>query len=186
VSAANATEPSGTSTSEAKPPRGPLVAGNGKLFGIVILGVVALCLVAGIVIALISASNDGARSQRLKEQGIHVPVTVNNCLGLLGGTGSTPAGFVCHGTYVVDGKTYHEVIGAKGTFSRPGVIVAGVADPTQPSTVVTAQSASSPQSSVTAYVIVSLLALVLVGTLLWMVILVRRRRAERELVPTTQ
>jgi hypothetical protein len=141
----------------------------------VVLGIVAVCLVLGIVVALISAGNDNSRSSRLKNQGIHVPVTVSYCLGQLSGSGSTLAGYTCHGTYVVHGTTYHEVIGAKSTFSKPGTVIAGVADPTQPSTVVTATSAESSSTSVAPYVIVAVLVLLLIGALAWMVVLIRRR-----------
>ena len=176
MSAPSFSESSPGAPEETKPPRGPIVAGSGRTLGIVVLGVVAVGLVLGIVVALISAGNDNSRTSRLKNQGIHVPVTVTYCLGDLSGSGSTLASYTCHGTYVVHGTTYHEVIGSKSTFSKPGTVIAGVADPTQPSTVVTASSAQSTSTSAAPYVIVAVLVLVLIGTLAWMVILIRRRR----------
>ena len=65
-------------------------------------------------------------------------VTVTHCLALMGGTGSSPAGYECTGTYTyhgthfiegVPGSTYHPdraVVGRRGGVGRPGPAVDAV------------------------------------------------------------
>src|SRR5665213_2650707 len=69
--------------------RAKLVAGS--------LGLVALAAV--LVVSFLSVTNDNARIDRMKANGIPVTVTVTNCRGNIGGSGSNSAGFTCRGDY---------------------------------------------------------------------------------------
>lgn len=147
---------------------------------LVILGVVT-------VVSFVSAATDNARIERMKAHGIAVAVTVTDCVGNLGGSGSNGAGDTCHGRYRVGATTYHEVIGSMSRFSPPGTIIAGVADPSQPSTVEIASAVTTSTPSNNAYLAPGLLALLFV-VLTWAYVhLARRSRARtpaRDDVPT--
>lgn len=146
------------------------------MLGIVLLGVVCVCLLIGIVVGFISASNDRDRTARLKTEGIHVPVKIVTCIGQLSGSGSSVSGYNCQGSYVVAGKSYQEPIGAKTTFSDTGTIVAGIADPTEPTRVVTAVSVEESHTSAAPYVVEAILIVLFIAMLAWMIILIGRRR----------
>jgi len=133
--------------------RGATAVGVGRRPWIVV-GVLALALSAVVlIVSLASAANDNARVTRLKSRGIAVSVTVASCTGNLGGSGSNAASYTCSGTYRVKATTYHETIGSMSAFTTPGTHVAGVADPSQPSTVVLASSLRSASASGSVFVI---------------------------------
>src|SRR5579862_3147188 len=84
-------------------------------------GAALLAGFAIIVIAtFINAANDISRIDRLKSHGISVVVTVANCVGNLGGSGSNAAGYTCQGIYRVDGVRYLEDIGSLTTMKITG------------------------------------------------------------------
>ena len=124
-----------------------------------VIGLLAFALV--IVVSFISASNDNARIHRLKSHGIPVVVTVTYCVGNLGGSGSSGAGYTCHGKYSVGTTHFRELIGSKSTFSAPGAKVQGVADPSQPSTVVLASEVRTSAATSSAFYAPGLLAVIL-------------------------
>jgi len=128
-----------------------------------------------IVVSFISATNDNARIDRLKDHGVAVRVTVTSCVGNIGGSGSNAAGYTCHGSYSVHGVRYDEVIGSKTTFSTTGTHVRAIADPERPSTIEVASSVAKSSSSHSVYLVPSLL------TLLFLVlsIALRRRHSSR-------
>lgn len=120
-----------------------------------------LLLAVAIAASFISASRDNARLERLHSQGIAVNVTVSDCRGNLGGSGSNSVDYTCHGDYRVGATTYHEVIGAMTTFALAGSVVRGVIDPSQHGyvTLASALEHTTPSSSV--YIVPGLLALAL-------------------------
>jgi len=127
-----------------------------------VAGVIACAVLAVIVtVSFVSAATDNARIERLKFHGVPVTVTVINCVGNIGGSGSNAAGYTCRGKYDVDGVNYREIIGSKTTPSPPGSKVRGVADPARPSTVVLASAVTSSSTSPSVFVVPSLLALLL-------------------------
>jgi len=138
--------------------------------GVFLLSVFAIVIVA----TFISATNDNARIDRLKSQGLSVVVTVTSCVGNIGGSGSNAAGYTCHGSYRVGGVRYEEIIGSKTTQSPAGTEVRAVADPNRPSTVELATAVARSASSSSVYVVPSILALVFVVLAL---ALLRRRRS---------
>jgi hypothetical protein len=143
--------------------RGPAVASIGRRFWLVV-GVIALLTFAvAIVVSFLSASNDNARIERLKDHGIPVAIRVTNCYGNIGGSGSNGAGYTCHGRYRVDGVSFEETIGAMSVFSSSGTLVRGVADPLQHSSVVLASAVRRSVASASAYLDPGLLAVVLLA-----------------------
>ena len=118
------------------------------------------------VIVVISFLNANATSHRLKVRGIHVDATVTLCIGNLGGSGSTGAGFTCHASYAVQGAHYDQVVTGLTTFRAPGTVIAAVVDPQQPTTIETEQAlgASSPSViPIIVSVLLLLLAIILTG-----------------------
>ncbi|HEY5265186.1 MAG TPA: hypothetical protein VIJ40_00065 [Acidimicrobiales bacterium] len=136
------------------------------------LGLIALAAV--LVVSFLSVTNDNARIDRMKASGIPVTITVTNCRGNIGGSGSNSAGYTCRGDYSVGGATYHELIGSMATFSAPGTAVHGVADPSHHSTVALSSAVKSSKASDGAFVPLGLLTLVFVA--LSLVFLGRARR----------
>jgi len=153
-------EPSATERSSGAALRGPAVAGTGRTLGLITAGVVLAVAAVIIVVGVIAATQDNARIDRMKARGVPVSITVADCIGNLGGSGSNGAGYTCRGDYAVAGTTYHEVIGGTSAFTDPGTALAGVADPAQPSTVIVAHAVATSETSSTAYVILGLLSLV--------------------------
>jgi hypothetical protein len=143
-------------------------------------GALALLIFAiVVVVSFLSAANDNARIERMKAHGISVAVTVTNCTGNLGGSGSNGAGFTCEGSYSTGGTTFHEVIGSMILFASPGAIVHAVADPSQPSSVVLASAIKSSVASSRAYLSPGLLTLVLIAFALVFLKVARRSVSAR-------
>jgi hypothetical protein len=127
--------------------------------------VVAFCLVAlaALTLALtVRAVHQDSRSHRLEHRGVAVAVTVTRCLGIASGTGITVTSFVCHGSFVLNGKRYDDVIGGTTTLHSPGDRLQGVVDPKSPSVLSTAHAVESPQSTVRPFVIAAIPAVALV------------------------
>lgn len=143
--------------------RGPEVQRIGRRFWIKVGAVSLASLAAIIVISYISAVNDNARIDRLKTHGISVVVTVTNCVGNIGGSGSNAAGYTCHGKYRLNGVRYFEVIGSKTTLSAPGSTLRSVADPGRPTTIELASAVATSSSSPKVYLVPSLLAFLFVA-----------------------
>jgi hypothetical protein len=138
-----------------------------------ILLIAALAII--VIISFVSAVNDIARINRLKFHGVPVVVTVTNCAGNIGGSGSNAAGYTCRGVYEIKGNTYHEIIGSKATLSTAGSEVRCVADPARPSTIELTSAVASTSTSAAPFVVPSLLALLL----LTLVVTLFRRRSQK-------
>lgn len=160
--------------------RGPEVQNIGRRFWITASAVILVGLASIVVVSFVSAVIDNARINRLKNHGVSVIVTVTNCVGNIGGSGSNSAGYTCHGKYQVNGVLYQEIIGSKTSFSAPGSKVRGVADPAQTSTVEIASAVASSSSSSTVYIIPVLLALLVITLAL---VLLRRLQQIRRRIP---
>ena len=142
-----------------------------------VTGTLLLCAFAVlIIVSFVSAFNDNARIDRLKSHGVSVVVTVTNCVGNIGGSGSNGAGYTCNGSYRVHGIRYQEIIGSKTTLSTEGTKVRGVADPNHPSTIELASAVAKSSSSASVYVVPSVLVLALV---IIAIVILRRRRTSR-------
>jgi hypothetical protein len=155
----------------------------GRRFWTVAGSVVFTLLSILVVVSFISAALDNARIGRLKSHGVPVIVTITDCVGNIGGSGSNGAGYTCYGTYRVHGARYHEVIGSKSTLSNRGSTVRAVADPNRPSTVELASAVATSSASSSAYVVPGILAILLVSLGL---LLGRRYRRSRGAEPFAQ
>ncbi|MDE3087487.1 MAG: hypothetical protein KGJ77_12060, partial [Acidobacteriota bacterium] len=75
--------------------------------------VVALC-VAGVVVAAGALFYDGAHKNAqitaLRQRGVPVTMTVDDCRGLLGGSGSNAAGYSCWGSFTEASRRYTEYL----------------------------------------------------------------------------
>jgi len=157
--------------------RGPAAVGVGRRFWLVV-GAMGLVIVAAtLVVTFVSAANDNSRVSRLKDHGIAVVVSVDTCIGNLGGSGSNASSYTCTGTYVARATTYHEVIGAMSFFATPGTRERAVADPARPSTVELASAVSSSHASNGRFIVPGLLAVALLTMILSFVRLLRRPTA---------
>ena len=138
--------------------------------------VVALCLVALAVVAvvlLVAGIHKNAQINRLRSDGVPVTVTVSGCLGLLGGSGSNPAGYACQGTFTLDGHRYSESIPGN-TLRPPGTKVRAVAVSGSPPLLSTAHAVATDRASASVFVVPIILFVILVGLVGGL--LFRRRR----------
>ena len=143
--------------------------------------VAALVVLVGVAIAasVVSAGRDVVRLDRLRSHGIPVMVTVVDCRGNLGGSGSNVVDYTCHATYRVDATTYHEVIGPL-TSSRPaGATLRGVVDPSQHDYLVLASALRHRASPLRILLVPGLLVVGFVLALALSLWRVRRREGTR-------
>ena len=145
--------------------------------------VAALCMAALAVTAVVltvAGADKNAQITRLRNHGTTVAVTVTGCLGLLGGSGSNPAGYECRGAYRVDGRRYVADIPGTG-LRRPGSTLRAVIDPDDPALLSTPAILASEHASWRVYVVpgaLFLAVLCLAGLALW-----RSRRARARPAP---
>jgi hypothetical protein len=138
-----------------------------------VLGLVVVIVVAGVL--LVAGVKKNSQIDSLKSTDV-VPVdlTVTRCLALVGGTGSSPAGFECTGTYTYRGATYTE--GVPGSVDRPvGSTVHGIVAAGDPALFSTPRAVASEQVSAVRVALPAVLLVVALGGLAW-VVLRRRRR----------
>jgi hypothetical protein len=163
-------------SSEVSSLRGPEAQRIGGRFWFATGALLLTAFAVVIIVSFISATNDNSRIDRLKTRGVSVVVTVTNCVGNIGGSGSNASGYTCHGSYRVKDVRYQEIIGSKSTLSTVGSKVQGIADPAHPSTIELASAVARSSSSPSGYVVPSVLALLFVAlTLLFL----RRLRSTR-------
>lgn len=149
--------------------RGPEAQRIGGRFWFATGAILLIAFAMAITVSFISAAHDNSRIERLKTEGVPVVVTVTNCVGNIGGSGSNASGYTCRGAYRVKGVSYQETIGSKSTLSSVGSTVSGIADPERPSTVELASAVARSSPSPSAYVVASVLALLFVAlTLLFL------------------
>lgn len=162
--------------------RGPAVAGVGRTFWLVASAVGLLVFAVILIVSFVATVNDNARTSRLKSDGIPVAVTVTECFGNLGGSGSNAANYTCHGRYEVSGVQYEELIGSLTSLTRSGTVVRGVVDPLHHDAVVLAKAVRMSSTASGSYVIEGILSLVFL-LLTWVLVRVARRTAtSREFV----
>ena len=163
-------------SSEVPSLRGPEAQRIGGRFWFATGALLLTAFAVVIIVSFISATNDNSRIHRLKTRGVSVVVTVTNCVGNIGGSGSNASGYTCHGSYLVKGANYQEVIGSKSTLSSVGSKVQGIADPAHPSTIELASAVARSSTSPSVYVVPSVLALFFIALTL---IFFRRLRTSR-------
>jgi len=127
--------------------------------------VAALCMVGLVVTAVVLAvagADKNAQITRLRDHGVSVQVTVTGCLGLLGGSGSNPAGYECRGAYRAEGRRYVEDIPGTG-LRRPGSTLRAVIDPDDPALLSTPAILATEHASWRVYVVPGALLLVVIA-----------------------
>ncbi len=155
--------------------RGAGVDVNTRLAGRVVAAVCLVGLAVLVVILFVAGYHKNEQINRLRQHGVPVTVTVTGCLGLLGGSGSNPAGYACQGTFMLGGQHYRESI--PGTALRPpGSKVQAVAVAGDPPLLSTRHAVATDRASASVYVVPAILLVVLV--LLLGVVEVRRRSAK--------
>jgi hypothetical protein len=138
-------------------------------------GLVALAVL--LVVSFVAASTNNARITRMKDHGIPVVVTVSDCIGNLGGSGSNATNYTCSGHYAIAGTPYREVVGAMTAFAPPGTHVRALADPSRPSTIELTTAVAWATASASAYAIPGALSLAFVALCL---VFFRLARAARK------
>ena len=95
---------------------------------------VVLCIILNVTLM---THQDQARYVRLTQHGVPVNVRVLSCIGNLGGSGSTSAGYTCTVTYQASGRNYRVTLQDQAVFEKTGSTVAAVADPANATYVIT-------------------------------------------------
>jgi len=170
---------SGAETSGARPVstlRGAGVqvdtARAGRILLVVVL--VALVVVGGVL--LVAGYRKNAQVDDLRTHGVPVQVTVHHCLGLIGGTGSSPAGYECTAGYTFHGTAYVEGIPGS-TFYPDGASVAGVVPSDDPGLLSTPAAVASSHRSVSLYAVGAVLLATAAGIVVWTALRRRSRAA---------
>ena len=136
-----------------------------------VLGLVVVVAVAGVL--LVARIRKNSQIDALKANAVPVELTVTHCQALIGGTGSSPAGFECTGTYVYEGHHYSE--GVPGTEMLPvGTTVHGIVASGDPGLFSTFATVASEHTSMARVVLPAGVLAVAVGGCVWVV--VRHRR----------
>jgi len=136
-----------------------------------VLGLVVVMAVAGVL--LVAGIRKNSQIDSLKANGVPVELTVTHCQALIGGTGSSPAGFECTGTYVYQGHRYSE--GVPGSENLPvGSTVHGIVASDDPALFSTPQTVASEHTSVARVALPAAVLVLAIGTCVWVV--VRHRR----------
>ena len=139
------------------------------------VGLVLAALLGLTVAFAVIGQHKNQQIDELRQQGVPVTVTVTMCQELLGGSGSNGAGFACTGTYSLDGHRYSESL--PGTAGHaPGATVAGVAVPSDPTLLSTAQIVQSEHTSWNVYVLPAVFFALFLLVIAAVVLQRRRRR----------
>jgi hypothetical protein len=140
---------------------------------------IGLCLVTVAVIAVVltvAGIHNNSQINKLRHDGIPVTVTVTKCLGLMGGSGSNPAGYSCSGSFTIHGIRYVEAL--PGTAHHEvGSEVAATAVPNDPALVSPDSVLRSEHSSLSVFIL-PLVLLVVLALLIALIVVVRQRRRD--------
>lgn len=142
-------------------------------FALLILVVVVVVLV---IVLYAAGARKNAQVTKLRDHGVPVVVTITQCRGELGGSGSNGAGFVCRGAYRLDGRRYVESIPGDTRYD-PGTSIKAVSVVADPRLVAPAATVASEHASATVYVLPTVLLAALLATCGVLLYRLRRRRA---------
>jgi hypothetical protein len=140
------------------------------------LVVVTLVVVAAVL--LVAGYRKNAHITELRTHGVPVELTVTDCLGLMGGSGSNLAGYDCRGTYTYGGRTFAEDIPGNGLRVK-GTEVRGVVVSSDPALFSTPAAVASEHASASVYAAPIALLLAAAAVVGWLAVRRRRRAAHR-------
>ena len=131
-----------------------------RRLGRILVGVVLATLAVLVVVFTVVGVHKNHQNDRLHNDGVPVTFTVTSCTGLLGGSGSNVAGYVCHGTLHAR-RPHLQRAAARQRFHRPGSTVPAVAVPGDPALVSPAAMVATEHSSAGVFVVPRILSCVL-------------------------
>ena len=138
----------------------------------VAVGLVLATLAVLVVVLTVAGFHKNSQITDLQTKGVPVTVTVTGCEGLLGGSGSNAAGYLCRGSFTLDGQRYTEDIPGS-TFYRPGHTLGAITVRNDPGLLGLAGAVGKEHTSDRVFVLPAILAVVLV--VLGGLVLLRRR-----------
>jgi len=156
--------------------RGAGVQVDAARVGRVALVLLLVVLVVVGAVLLVAGYRKNSQVEDLRSHGVPVQVTVDHCLGLMGGSGSNTAGYECTGTYTVHGTAYVEGLPGS-TFHADGATVAGEVPSDDPGLLSTPSTVATSHTTVTLYLVGGALLLVAVAIVVWLAL--RHRRGRR-------
>jgi hypothetical protein len=139
---------------------------------------VALCLlvlaavVGGLFVAGVNRNNE---ITRFREGSVPVTVTVTDCRGLLGGSGSNAAGSSCSGTFVLGGRRYSATLPGN-TLVASGTTIRLVTVAADPGLLETVHQVQSQHTSRRVFLLPAVLAVLLFALTAFVAALAFRRR----------
>lgn len=155
--------------------RGATVSFNPRRVVQVAVGLVLVTLAVTAIVLAVAGIHSNDQINRLQTQGQPVTVTVTGCLGLLGGSGSNEAGYLCTGSYQLAGHAHREPLPGS-TFYRPGTKVPSIAIPGDPALVSPVAVVNAQQASNGVFVAPIVLGVILLALI---AVLVLRNRPGR-------
>jgi hypothetical protein len=164
--------------------RGATVDVDIRRTGRVVVGICLVTLVVLAVVFLVAGLHTNGQINRLRHEGVPVRVTVTHCSGLIGGTGSQNAGYVCTGTYVVNGTRYLQTIPGTKLFYAIGSTFQGVVVPSDPKLLSTPAQVAAQHASASVFVLPAVLILLAAAWVAALLVLRRRRSAGGAGTPT--
>lgn len=139
-------------------------------FALVLAGVAVLA-----VLLFIAGASKNSHIDRLRHDGVTVQMRVSGCLGLLGGSGSNAAGDRCHGSLVLGGRRYDEIVPGS-SLHRPGSTVTVVAVRDDPSILATPHELATERASWHVFIAPGILSLAVLASAATVAIVATRRR----------
>jgi hypothetical protein len=153
--------------------RGAGVSVDGRKIAHVVVGLVLVTLVALSCVFFVAGAHQNGQFDRIHADGVGVRVTVDGCLGSLGGSGSNAAGYICRGAFTLDGVRHDEII--PGSQLRlPHSTVRAIVVPDDPALLVTVAAAATDRASARVYILPAVLLACAIA--FGAVIILRRRR----------
>jgi MYXO-CTERM domain-containing protein len=156
--------------------RGAGVGGvDTRRLGQIVVGVILVTLAVLVIVFTLVGVHKNQQTDRLHNDGVPVSFTYSTCTGLLGGTGSNFTGYVCRGSYSLNGHTYREELPGND-YHRTGSTVPAIAVPGDPALVSPAATVRTEHSSSGVFLVPAILLVILL-VLVGLLLLRRRRRA---------
>jgi hypothetical protein len=186
MTAPEAPAPTGRPRSPSEPLstlRGAGVNYDARKVGRVVVGLCLLTLAILVVLFTVAGFHNNSQINRLHHDGVPVKVTVTQCFGLMGGSGSNAAGYSCTGSFTVHGSRYTESLPGTG-FHQVGSTLAAIVVPNDPALVSPVSVVRNQHTSLGVFLL-PLILLVVLALLVALIVLLRRRRRPAVVPPTS-